>query len=170
MTSSDLASTIRARLPYLGLVGIVLLLDRWSKSVIQDTFSLGDSLTVVGGFFELTYVRNTGIAFGIFSSVGSSAKAVLLSAFAAVAAVVVVVYSIRNPSGHRLLQLALALILGGALGNLYDRVAHGYVIDFVHLHAGRYYWPAFNVADAAISVGVVFLAAEIIRDEIAARA
>ena len=169
MSLNDLTSTIHARLPYLGLVGMILLLDRWSKSVIQNKFSLGDNMTVVDSFFELTYVRNTGIAFGIFSSVNSPAKATVLSVFAAVAAVVIIVYSVRSPLGHSLLQIALALILGGTLGNLYDRVTYSYVIDFIHLHVGSYYWPAFNLADAAISVGVVFLAVEIIRDEIAAR-
>jgi len=170
MTSRHPIATLQARLPYLGLVGIVLLLDRVSKSVIHSRFDLGETLPVVNGFFDIIYVRNTGVAFGLFSSVSSPAKATLLSVFAASAAVIVVFYSIRNPVGHRLLQLSLALILGGALGNLYDRVMHGYVIDFLSFHLNVYHWPAFNVADTAISAGVIFLAAEIINDEITARA
>ncbi len=170
MTSKHPISIIRARLPYIGLVGVVLLLDRISKSVIHTRFDLGETLPVVNGFFDLIYVRNTGVAFGLFSSVSSPLKSALLSTFAAAAVIIVIVYSMRNPVGHRLLQLALALILGGALGNLYDRVIHGYVIDFLSFHLATYHWPAFNVADTAISVGVIFLAAEIINDEIAARA
>ena len=170
MTSKHLLSTLQARLPYLGLVGLVLLLDRASKSVIHARFDLGETVPVVTGLFDIIYVRNTGVAFGLLSSVNSPAKAALLSGFAATAAIIVIVYSVRNPVGHRLLQLSLALILGGALGNLYDRVIHGYVIDFLSFHVSVYHWPAFNVADTAISAGVVFLAAEIINDEISARA
>src|SRR5204863_9580358 len=97
------------------------------------------------------------------------AKSLLLSAFTAVAAVVVITYSLRSPVGNRLLQFALALILGGALGNLYDRIAYGYVVDFLELYAGAYHWPSFNVADSAISTGVVLLAIEIIRNEVPGR-
>ena len=161
---------LQPRLPYLGLAGLVLLFDQVSKSFIHKSFDLGQSVSVVEGLFELTYVRNTGVAFGVFSSVASPAKSALLSTFAAVAVVVVIVYSVRNPAGHHFLQAALALILGGALGNLYDRVAYGYVIDFLNLHIGSYDWPTFNVADTAITLGVMFLAAEIIRDEIQDRA
>ena len=163
---SRVRNTLLPRLPYLGLAGFVLLLDQISKSFIQKSFDLGQSVSVVEGFFELIYVRNTGVAFGVFSSVASPAKSALLSTFAAVAVVVVVVYSVRSSAGHHFLQAALALILGGALGNLYDRIAHGYVIDFLNFHFGSYDWPTFNVADTAITLGVRFLAAEIIRDEI----
>jgi signal peptidase II len=142
-----------------------LVLDRWTKAWIQKRFDLNESISVVDGFFNITYVQNTGVAFGIFSSISSPAKSVLLSVFTAFAAVVVVAYSVRSPARNRLLQTALALILGGALGNLYDRIAYGYVVDFVEFYLGPYHWPAFNVADSAISVGVVLLALEIIRNE-----
>ena len=105
------------------------------------------------------------MAFGIFSSVSSPAKSVLLSVFTAFAAAVVITYSVRSPARNRLLQVALGLILGGALGNLYDRLAYGYVVDFLEFYAGNYHWPSFNVADAAISTGVVLLTLEIIRNE-----
>ena len=94
----------------------------------------------------------------------------LLSLFTAIAAVVVVVYSVRSPVRNRLLQVALGFILGGALGNLYDRVSYGYVIDFLEIYLRSYHWPAFNIADSAISVGVVLLAFEIIRNEATSRA
>ena len=89
----------------------------------------------------------------------------LLSVFTAFAAVIVITYSVRSPVRNRLLQVALALILGGALGNLYDRLAYGYVVDFLEFYVGSYHWPSFNVADSAISVGVLLLALEIIRNE-----
>src|SRR6185369_3076916 len=141
-----------------------LTLDRWTKAFIRDRFALNESISIIDGFFDITYVRNTGVAFGIFSSISSPAKSVLLSLFTAGAAVVVITYSVLSPVRNRLLQLALGLILGGALGNLYDRLAYGYVVDFLEFYAGSYHWPSFNVADAAITAGVVLLALEIIRN------
>lgn len=157
------------RLPYAFLVVATVLMDRWTKLLIQRRFDLNESISVVDGFFNITYVRNTGVAFGIFSSISSPAKSVLLSVFTACAAVVVVTYSVRSPVRNRLLQIALSLILGGALGNLYDRLAYGYVVDFLEFYAGSYHWPSFNVADTAISTGVALLALEIIRNEAPSR-
>jgi len=159
----------QGRLPYGLLVVAVLILDRWTKLLIQKRFELNESISVIDGFFNITYVRNTGVAFGIFSSISSPAKSVLLSIFTACAAVVVVTYSVRSPARNWLLQIALSLILGGALGNLYDRLVYGYVVDFLELYAGSYHWPSFNVADSAISIGVALLALEIIRNEAPSR-
>jgi signal peptidase II len=156
---------LQGRLPYLVLVVITLIADRWSKAWIQHRFDLNESTSIIDGFFNITYVRNTGVAFGIFSSVSSPAKSLLLSIFTAFAAVVVITYSVRSSAQNRLLQVALALILGGALGNLYDRLAYGYVVDFLEFYVGTYHWPSFNVADSAISIGVALLAIEIIRNE-----
>src|SRR5438445_12021434 len=117
----------QARLPYILLVVLTLCLDRWTKSLIQARFNLNESVSVIDGLFNITYVRNTGVAFGIFSSIGSPSKSILLSIFTAFGAVVVVVYSVRSPVRNRLLQVALGFILGGALGNLYDRISYGYV-------------------------------------------
>jgi signal peptidase II len=156
---------LKERLPYLLLAAATLLLDRWTKVLIRSRFDLNESVSVIDGFFNITYVRNTGVAFGIFDPIASPAKSVLLSAFTAFAALAVITYSARSPVRNRLLQLALGLILGGALGNLYDRLAYGYVVDFLELYAGSWHWPSFNVADSAITCGVVLLALEIIRNE-----
>jgi len=161
---------LQARLPYLFLVIATLVLDRWTKSWIQSRFDLNESATVIDGFFNITYVRNTGVAFGIFSSISSPAKSLLLSVFTAVAAVIVITYSVRSPARNRILQVALALILGGALGNLYDRLAYRYVVDFLEFYVGTYHWPSFNIADSAISIGIALLALEIIRHESPSRA
>ena len=161
--------TFQGRLPYAVLVVATLVLDRWTKVLIRHRFDLNETIPVIDGFFNITYVRNTGVAFGIFSSISSPAKSVLLSVFTACAAVVVVTYSVRSPARNRLLQIALSLILGGALGNLYDRLAYGYVVDFLEFYAGNYHWPSFNVADSAISTGVALLALEIIRSEVPSR-
>lgn len=166
----QMPSKFRGRIPYLVMASAVVLLDLWTKSLIHNRLALHESFPVIDGLFDITYVRNTGVAFGIFSSIDSSLKAAILSLFTLTAAVLVVIYSVRSPQGNRLLQSSLALILGGALGNLYDRATNGYVIDFMDVYAGSYHWPAFNVADAAISFGVLLLALEIYRNEIAGRA
>ncbi|PYS50789.1 MAG: signal peptidase II [Acidobacteria bacterium] len=156
---------LQGRMPYLLLVIATLILDRWTKAWIQNRFELNASATVIDGLFNITYVRNTGVAFGIFSSISSPAKSLLLSIFTAFAAILVITYSVRSSARNRLLQVALALILGGALGNLYDRLAYGYVVDFLELYFRTYHWPSFNVADSAISIGVLLLALEIFRNE-----
>jgi signal peptidase II len=156
---------VQGRLPYILLAAATLMLDRWTKALIQQRFGLNESIPVIDGFFNITYVRNTGVAFGIFDPLSLPAKSVLLSLFTAFAAAVVITYSVRSPARNRLLQFALALILGGALGNLYDRLAYGYVVDFLEFYAGPYHWPSFNVADSAISIGVALLAIEILRNE-----
>src|SRR5215470_15065051 len=161
-----MASNFQARFPYVLLVDATLFLDRWTKSLVQARFALNESISVIDGLFNITYVRNTGVAFGIFSSVTSPAKSLLLSLFTIIAAVVVVIYSFSTRVRNRLLQMSLGLILGGALGNLYDRLRFGYVVDFLELYFRDYHWPSFNVADSAISAGVFLLALEIIRNEV----
>jgi len=160
-----MAVKFQGRFPYLLVVGSILILDRWSKTRIVEKFHLNESISVIDGFFNITYVRNTGVAFGILSGISSPLKSALLPAFTGLAAILVVIYSLRSSPRNRLLQLALSLILGGALGNLYDRLTYGYVIDFLEFYAGSYSWPSFNVADAAISTGVGLLLIEIIRNE-----
>src|SRR5712671_6343927 len=122
---------IQGRLPYILLAAATLTLDRWTKTLILKRFGLNQSISVIDGFFNITYVRNTGVAFGIFSSISSPVKSTLLSLFTLVAVAVVIVYSFRSPVRNWLLQLSLGLILGGALGNLFDRLSYGYVIDFI---------------------------------------
>jgi len=163
-------SSIRARLPYFAIVLFMIGLDRLSKSAIAGRFDPGQPVSVVDGVFNITYVQNTGVAFGILSAFGSPVKVLFLCLVAGIASVIVIAFSLRNPPQNRTLQGALALILAGALGNLYDRISYGYVIDFLELHARGYYWPSFNVADSAISVGVVLLAWEMFRHEAPSRA
>jgi signal peptidase II len=152
-------------LPYLALAFVFILLDRWTKALVLERIGLYESMPVIDGFFDITYVQNNGVAFGILNSSGSAAQTAAISLFVAAAVVAVVVYSVRSSAEARILQTALGLILGGALGNLYDRVCFGYVVDFLEFHWGQYRWPTFNIADSAISVGVFFLAVEILRHE-----
>src|SRR2546425_12393314 len=163
------AIQIPRRLPDIVLAAATLALDRWTKALIQKRFDLNESISVIDGFFNITYVRNTGVAVGIFDPLSLPAKSVLLSVFTAFAAIVVITYSVRSSLRNRLLQFALALVLGGALGNLYDRLAYGYVVDFLEFYVRTYHWPSFNVADSAISIGVILLALEILRNEAPSR-
>src|ERR1700757_2973314 len=100
-----MVSKFQARLPYFLLVALTLLLDRWTKSLVQSRLLLNSSASVIDGFLNITYVRNTGVAFGIFTSISSPAKSILLSLFTAVAAAVVVIYSVRSPVRNRLFQI-----------------------------------------------------------------
>jgi signal peptidase II len=147
------------------LVAFILILDRWTKALVLSKFELGESIRVIDGLFDITYVRNNGIAFGILNSFGSPAQTVFLALFSTIAAVAVILYSLRSSAEDRVLQTSLSLILGGAVGNLYDRVMYGYVVDFLELYRGPYRWPTFNVADSAISIGVILLAIQIFRHE-----
>lgn len=137
-----------------GLALLVLVLDQSSKSWVARTFALNESRDLVPGFFALTFVRNTGGAFSILPN-----QARLLALTAAVAAVAIIV-SVARSRGRlpRTLGVALALPLGGALGNLTDRVRFGSVVDFLDWHIGTHQWPVSNIADVAICIGVALLA------------
>ena len=141
-------------LRWLGLSAIVILLDQLTKSWVTNAFQLGDSLTVTS-FFNLMLAYNTGAAFSFLAGAGGWQRVFFIAI--AVIASAVIVYLLRKPQNHRLMNTSLALILGGAIGNVTDRVRLGHVVDFIQVHAAGYYWPAFNVADSAITVGAVLL-------------
>jgi len=136
------------------LVIAVFCLDRVTKSMILAHFSFGESLRVLP-FFDLTHYENTGIAFGI----GQEKNRI----FIALSSVLIIILLFlrrrweKEHSGNMLLKIGLALVIGGALGNLYDRIVYKSVIDFLLFHIGEYQWPAFNVADSAICTGAFFL-------------
>lgn len=145
-----------ARYRLVGVVaGLVILFDQLSKLYIDRTFALYESVTVVPNFFEITYLRNRGAAFGILAD---SPLRVPFFIVASLVAVAVIFWYLRQVGRDQVVQqIALSLILGGALGNLIDRVRLGEVIDFLYFHWYQYYWPAFNAADSAICVGVGLL-------------
>ncbi len=153
------------RLPYVLLVIFIILLDRWTKWLVDTRLLLNQTIQVIDGFLNITYVQNTGVAFGILDAVQSSMKSSILALLTIGAIVAVLVYTWRTPLSHKLMQLALSLILAGAVGNLYDRIRYGYVIDFIELYFRTYRWPSFNVADSAITTGVALLAIEMFRKE-----
>ena len=142
---------------YLAVSLGVLFLDQWSKGLVTRTMEVHQSKTIITDVFDLTYVRNTGAAFGLFASVDSSVKAILLNSIAVVVFLIVSAYALRSSHKSVRLQVGLALILGGAVGNLLDRVRFGYVVDFLDFSISGHHWPAFNVADSAICIGVALL-------------
>jgi signal peptidase II len=147
----------RAEVPmaaWLSVAAVVALLDQLSKYWVTATLRPGETLNVLP-FFDLVLWFNRGAAFSFLAAEGGWQRAFFIGI--AVAAAVLIVWLLRRHRGEILFCTGLALILGGALGNLWDRVALGHVVDFLLFHAGAYYWPAFNVADSAITLGAALI-------------
>ncbi len=140
----------------------VLLLDRLAKWAVASNIALHDSVVVIPGFLRLTHVQNTGAAFGLFAESSAQWKVGALVSFSILALVVVSALLWKNSHSLSTTTIGLSLILGGAMGNLWDRMVSGHVVDFLDFYVGSYHWPAFNVADSAIVVGAILLVAEII--------
>lgn len=140
----------------------VLALDRLTKWLVATKLSMRDGITVIPGFFRIVHVENPGAAFGLFAASSSQWRLTLLILFSLLALVIVGVLLWKNSHMVSATGAALSLILGGALGNLWDRVIAGHVTDFLEFHVGTYYWPSFNIADSAIVVGALLLVADIL--------
>lgn len=141
--------------PWLLLSAIVVLADQITKLVVERRFVFGERLAVVPGWFDLTLVYNRGAAFSFLASAGGWQRWFFIGI--GLAAVVFIVYLLWRHGGQRLFAGGLALILGGAIGNIIDRILRGQVVDFVLLFWKDFYWPAFNVADCGITVGAALL-------------
>jgi signal peptidase II len=143
---------VRRLNPYLALLAAVVLVDQIAKAVIVRTIELHDYRPIIDGFLSLSHVHNRGAAFGVLSDARLPYQPVLLAALSLFALVAIAYYFVRLPASARLPRFALALVLGGAVGNLIDRVRLGHVVDFVHVYWREHAWPDFNVADSAITV------------------
>ena len=139
---------------WLGLSALVIVLDQLSKLWITGHFAFGESLYVLG-VFDLVLAHNTGAAFSFLHDAGGMQR--WLFSIIAIAASVWIVVLLRKHAAQTLFALALSLVLGGALGNLIDRIAYGYVVEFLSFHWGEHYFPAFNLADSAITCGAFLL-------------
>lgn len=139
---------------WLSLSAIVIVLDLYTKHLVLQSFGYGEHLPITR-FFDLVRYHNEGAAFSFLAGAGGWQR-MFFSAIAIIASVVII-YLLRKHKTEKLFCFALALVLGGALGNLYDRLTLGYVVDFLFFHYHQWYWPAFNVADSAISCGIVLL-------------
>jgi signal peptidase II len=144
----------------------VLLLDRITKRVVAQTIPLDDAINIVPGFFRLTHLENTGAAFSLFADSTSPFRTTLLIVFSVAALAVVSVLLWKDRRIFHSGTLALSLILGGALGNLWDRLVDGKVTDFLDFYLGAHHWPPFNVADSAIVVGALLLLLRMLRKDL----
>jgi signal peptidase II len=144
-------------------VVVMTLLDFITKAYISSTMFLHESFVVIGGFLNITYVRNPGAAFSFLADAPPVFRFVFFVTVTVLAIILVLTYITRSKIEEPFMTFALSLILSGAVGNLIDRVRFGEVIDFIDVYVGSYHWPAFNVADSAISVGAVILLLEMFR-------
>jgi signal peptidase II len=147
---------------HLLIAALIVVLDRAAKLAVARNISLHENIQIIPGFFRLTHLENRGAAFGLFDDSPSEWKIAALVLFSIVALAVVSVLLWRNSYAMSSTGIGLALILGGAVGNLWDRLLSGRVVDFLLFYVGPYQWPAFNVADSAIVVGAGLLVIEIL--------
>jgi len=155
-------TTNSARTAHFLLALLVVLLDRWTKHLAATRIAMYAPIQIIPGFFNLTHTENTGAAFSLFADSPSRWKTALLICFSVVAMIVVFVLLWKQKHGPTLTGIALSLILGGAIGNLWDRVASGRVVDFLLFYVRQYQWPVFNLADSAIVIGASLLVIEIL--------
>lgn len=141
-------------LPWLGLALILLIADQFTKVLILGYYRLGDATTITS-FFNIVRVHNTGAAFSFLASAGGWQRWFFTTI--GVAAALFIVWMLKSHPGQKLFSFALACILGGAVGNVIDRTMHGYVVDFLDFHYAGWHFPAFNIADAGITIGAVCL-------------
>jgi len=153
---------LRSRRFELIVTVVVVILDQITKAMIRPSLALHQSREVIPGFLDLTRVHNTGAAFGMLNAAEFPFKTMVLSIVAAIALAGVAWYAATVPLTDRLARLGIAGVLGGAIGNLLDRARSGYVLDFVDAYWGDWHFWAFNVADAAITIGVIFMILDIL--------
>jgi signal peptidase II len=155
-------TTNSARSIHFLLALFVVALDRWTKHLAATRIALYTHIPVIPGFFQLTHTENTGAAFSLFADSPAHWKTYLLIAFSIIAMVIVIVLLWKQPRPLTLAGIALSLILGGAAGNLWDRIASGRVVDFLLFYVKHYQWPVFNLADSSIVIGASLLVLEML--------
>ncbi len=155
---------ITNRALYLAIAAAIFCLDRWTKNLVASRIALFDSITVLPGCFKIIHLRNKGAAFSLFADAPDAWRIAMLVVFSIVALAIVIYLLAKGSHQFSLQNVALSLILGGAVGNLWDRLLHGWVTDFLLVYYKRWEWPAFNVADSAICVGAVLLIGELLFD------
>ena len=144
----------------------VLLLDQWTKHLVQERLLLHQTVAMIPGFFNLVHVRNTGGAFGIFGGERGGLGSLLFVVVSLIAIGSILFFFVKAREDEKTLSLSLSLVLSGAIGNLIDRLGYGEVVDFLDFHLFSYHWPAFNIADSAICIGIGLIVLELlIRDK-----
>lgn len=148
------------------IVFLVLAGDLYTKGLIQENLLLHQSVPIIEGVLNITYVENPGAAFGLMANTNPLFRSIFFGVVSVIAIAIVLYIYYKHPENSGLIRTASALILGGAIGNMTDRVRFGKVVDFIDIYWGQYHWPAFNVADTAISIGVgLFLLDMILKDK-----
>ncbi len=141
---------------------VIIALDQITKNAITSRFLMHESYAVINGFFNLVYVMNPGAAFGFLASASTTFRYVFFIGITCLAIVLIIYYLVKSKLGNIVTVLSLTLIFAGAVGNLIDRIRFGAVVDFLDVYIGTWHWPAFNVADSAITVGAILMIWEMI--------
>ncbi len=155
-------SPTRARFAHLFIALLVILFDRWTKRLVAARIGMYSHIQIIPGFLRLTHTENTGAAFSLFADSPAHWKTALLIGFSVIAMIIVSVLLWRQSRAFTVTGIALSLILGGAAGNLWDRVVSGRVVDFLLVYIKQYQWPVFNLADSSIVIGAALLVIEIL--------
>jgi signal peptidase II len=150
--------TIKSKKPYFFIILGTIAADQASKWLVTRYISLETTVDIIKGYFRLWHVRNSGAIWGFFSGHDNKLIPIIITALAIVALLIVGYFFLRTPSYNRLELTAYTLILGGALGNIIDRLRLGFVVDFLDVYIKTHHWPTFNCADSCISIGVLLLA------------
>ena len=141
---------------------VLIVIDQYTKFMVTLHIPINYSIKVVEGFFNLTHIRNSGVAFGIFSDQNSQLKPYLLIFVSIIAIIAILVIFHQTGKNKKIVQTGLVLVFSGAIGNLIDRVLHKEVIDFIDFFIDNQHWPAFNIADSCITIGVMFMIADLL--------
>jgi signal peptidase II len=157
MFSRDAEDEMRRHAPYALLVAAIILLDQVTKALLVRAVPFYSSVRIIPGFANLTHIHNKGAILGFFNQSESPWTPIILLGLNLAALALVFWYYSKTAVEERGLRTALAFIVGGALGNVIDRIVRGYVVDFIELYVGKFHWPTFNVADSCISIGAVLL-------------
>jgi signal peptidase II len=150
--------TTKNKKPYFYIMLAIIAVDQASKWLVARTVSLETTRDIIKGFFRIWHVRNSGAVWGFFSGHGNKLVPMLITALAIVALLIVAIFFLRTPGRNRLELTAYSFILGGALGNIIDRLRLGFVVDFLDVYIRSHHWPTFNAADSCITIGVLLLA------------
>ena len=154
---------LKDKKPYLLLMPLIIIVDQASKWLLTRSLPLEGTRDVIRGFFRLWHVRNSGAVWGFFSGHDGGLVPKVITALAIAALLVVLFFFLRAGKQERLELFAYAFILGGALGNIIDRLRLGYVVDFLDVYVRSWHWPTFNVADSCITIGVLLLALSLLK-------
>ncbi len=150
---------------YLSLIAVIIVVDQISKFFIKGNLKLYDHVTIIKGFFEIIYVRNKGVVWGLFSNSKNHIIPTVITIISVIALITVIYIFIKTSKTCKLELISLSFILGGAIGNIIDRFSIGYVVDFIDIYIKSYHWPTFNVADSFISVGIILLLITVLRNK-----